>query len=138
MKHLLIICSLLLTSVCWSEDVNYKDLIIGDGLYYEKHTDKPFTGISTGRKRGKIIDGKREGEWLIYHEQNGQLLHKEYFKDGKPEGEWITYHYNGQLWLRTNFKDGKLEGNQLWYGENGQLEKTKIYKEGVLIETIKH
>ena len=48
MKHLLIIFSLCLTSISWSKDVDYNDLVKRDGLYYEKFTDKPFTGNSIG------------------------------------------------------------------------------------------
>mgnify|MGYP003319353502 CR=1 FL=1 len=53
MKHLLIIFSLLLTSVSWSKDVDFKDLVKRDGLWYEKFTNEPFTGNSTGLKQGK-------------------------------------------------------------------------------------
>ena len=59
MKHLLIIFSLLLTSISWSKDVDYNDLVKRDGLYYEKFTDEPFTGKSTGKERGKIKDSKK-------------------------------------------------------------------------------
>ena len=48
MKHLLIIFTLLLTSVSWSKDVDIKDLVKRDGLYYEKFTDEPFTGNVIG------------------------------------------------------------------------------------------
>ena len=42
MKDLLIIFSLLITSVSWSKDINFYDLVVRDGLYYKKFTDKPF------------------------------------------------------------------------------------------------
>ena len=112
MKHLLIIFSLLFTSISLSKDVDYKDLIWRDGLYYEKFSNEPFTGTSTGMTQGKIINGKEVGEWLVYDE-------------------------NGQLWNKSNYKDGKLHGECLWYNENGQLEKTEIYKDGKLIKTIR-
>ena len=53
MKHLLIIFSLLLTSVSWSKDVDYNDLVKRNGLYYEKFTNEPFTGKTTGRMINK-------------------------------------------------------------------------------------
>ena len=52
MKHLLIIFSLLLTSVSWSKDVNYMDLVIRNGLHYEKFTDELFTGKVVGFEKG--------------------------------------------------------------------------------------
>ena len=109
MKYLLIIFSLLLTSVSWSKDVDYTDLVTRDGLWYEKITDKPFTGNVIGDIQGKIINGKEEGKWLFYY-------------------------VNGQLWMKTNYKDGKREGEELEYYENGKLKKTYIWKDGKLIE----
>ena len=113
MKHLLIIFSLLLISVSWSKDVDFGDLIKRDGLWYEKFTNEPFTGNSTGLKQGKVKDGKKDGEWLYYIE-------------------------NGQLYLKNTYKDGKKDGERLKYNENGQLKHTEIWKDNVLIETIDH
>ena len=48
MKHLLIIFTLLLTSVSWSKDVEFKDLVKRESLYYEKFTAEPFTGNVVG------------------------------------------------------------------------------------------
>ena len=61
MKHLLIIFTLLLTSVSWSKDVELKDLVKRESLYYEKFTDEPFTGNVIGLMQGKIKNGKKEG-----------------------------------------------------------------------------
>ena len=79
MKHLFIIFSLLLTSVSWSKDVDWNDLIKRDGLWYEKFTNEPFTGNSTGLKQGKVKDGKKDGERLKYYD-NGQLKEKGKYK----------------------------------------------------------
>ena len=59
MKYLLILSCLLFTSVGWSKTINSDDLVEKDGLYYEKFTDKPFTGKVTGQQQGKISKGKR-------------------------------------------------------------------------------
>ena len=112
MKYLLIIFLLLFSSVSWSEDIAFDDLVLRDGLFYEKFTDILFTGKVNGKIQGKISKGKREGEWLWYWE-------------------------NGQLKEKVNYKDGKKEGEQLRYYENGKLEKSEIYKDGKLIKTIK-
>jgi len=136
MKYLLILSCLLFTSVGWSKDVNWKDLVKRDGLYYEKFTDVPFTGKVTGERQGKISKGKREGEWLFYYE-SGQLERKVNYKDGKREGERLNYWDNGQLRSKSNFKDGRKEGERLIYHKNGQLIKKSIYKDGELIKTIK-
>jgi len=65
MKCLLIISCLLFTSISWSKDIPITDLLLRDGLYYEKFTDVSFTGNVVGEKQGKISKGKRDGEWLF-------------------------------------------------------------------------
>ena len=116
MKYLLIISCHLITSVGWSKDINSDDLIKKEGLYYEKFTDVPFTGNISGQQKGKIIKGKREGEWLWYYE-NSQLQYKWNYKYGKEEGEWEMYYESGELWKKGNYKDGKKDGEQLSYWE---------------------
>ena len=135
MKHLLIIFSLLLTSVSWSKDVDVKDLVKRDGLWYEKFSNEPFTGTSTGRFQGKIKNGKAVGEILSYH-NNGQLWIKKYIKDGKNEGERLAYHENGQLWGKSNWKEGKLIGEKLSYYKNGQLKEKSNYINSIVINLV--
>ena len=92
MKYLLIISCLLFTSVSWSKDINSDDLVIRDGLYYEKFTDVPFTG--------NIL-------WYAYKDKNIITI-KVSYKDGKREGENIHYWENGQLYKTEIYKDGEL------------------------------
>ena len=61
--------------------VDFDDLIERDGLFYEKFTDVPFTGKITGEEQGSLKKGKKEGEWVLYHD--GQLAIKTTFKNGK-------------------------------------------------------
>ena len=129
MKHLLIIFTLLLTSFSWSKDVDYNDLVKRNGLYYEKFTNEPFTGKTTGRIQKNYINGKFEGEWLEYYD-NGQLKIKRNYKDGILEGESLWYHKNGQLESKGNFKDDEKEGEWLHYRRDGKLWRKYYYKEG--------
>ena len=160
MKYLLIIFCLLFTFVGCSKKIDSDDLVEKNGLYYEKFTEILFTGEVTGKQQGKIIKGKKEGEWLYYWDNgllqktdiykdgklegevlftyydDGQLRSKKNFKGGKQEGEWLWYYDNAQLSIKGNYKDGKAEGEWFWYNRNGQLAKTQIYKDGELIESI--
>ena len=129
MKYLLIIFLFLSPSLSWSKDVSRDDLVKRDGLFYEKFTDVPFTGNVTGKKQGKIIEGKPVGEFLTYYE-SGQLKEKINYKDGKKEGERILYYESGQLKDKINYKDGALEGERLEYFEIGQLKEKVNYKDG--------
>jgi len=157
MKYLLIISCFLFTSISWSKDVDWGDLVQRDGLYYEKYIDVPFSGevISDSRDydtsgtyiekngelielsspgiivkiQGKIRKGKIEGQWLEYH-QNGQLWIKKNYKDGKQEGKWTEYHSNGQLWFKSNYTEGKKEGQWLQYYNDGELRDKGNYRKG--------
>ena len=151
MKHLLIIFILLLTSVSWSEDfdlmefietgyerlwskdVDWKDLYESNGLLYQKYTDKPFTGKSTGIEQGRIIKGIRQGKWKVYYE-SGKLHYKGNYKDGKQNGEWLRYFGgNGQLKEKGNYKDGKVDGEFLEYYYNGNLRIKGKYKNNHIV-----
>ena len=127
MKHLLIIFSLLLTSICWSKDVDWNNLIKRDGLWYEKFINEPFTGNSTGLKQGKVKDGKKNGEWFYYLE-NGQLHLKNTYKDGKKDGERLKYYDNGKLYRKGNYKDGKRNGLKTDWHKNGRKESEGNWK----------
>ena len=138
MKYLLIIFSLLLTSVSWSKDVDSEDLVTRDGLIYEKFTDKPFTGKSTGKEQGKVKKGKRTGKWKIYYE-SGALEISFTAKNGKPDGEYLEFWENGKLAIKGNKKEGIEVGEWYEYNKSGDLIYTIIYsKDGDLIEEIKH
>ena len=133
MKYLLIISCLLFSLIGCSEIINSDDLVLSknDGLFYEKSKNKPFTGEVTGIVKGKIIKGKREGEWLEYY-RNGSLESKSNFKDGKEEGELFWYYQNGKLEIKGNYKGGKEEGEFLSYDVNGRIVYKYNYKEGEL------
>ena len=95
------------------------DLVLREGLYYEKFSNVPFTGKVTDDTRqvsvmalrflGEIKDGKREGLWVEYW-MNGQLQSEGAYKDGRKEGLWVHHHANGQLDSKETWKDGKRDG----------------------------
>jgi len=131
MKYLLIISCLLFTSVGWSKDVDFKDLIKIDGLYYEKFTEKPFTGKVTGIKQGKIRKGIKKGKWIEYSDSG--IIKKSYtIKRGKQDGEAFRYNRYGELRFKGNFKKGKKDGEYLVYDEDGQVYIKVFYKDGIL------
>ena len=78
MKNLLIIFSFILASVCWSKTVDFNNLVKKNGVFYEKFTEKPFTGKVVGFEKGYIEAGKIEGEWREYW-RNGQLFKECFF-----------------------------------------------------------
>ena len=99
MKHLLLILSITVIlftafiscseTVCEyagsCREIDYRDLIYRDGLYYEKFTDTPFTGKYYGLKNGLVIKGKKEGTHTDYF-GDGRLYSSETYKSGKLIG----------------------------------------------------
>ena len=117
----------LTSSLGWS--LEYKDLAKRDGLYYKKFTEVPFNGKVEGQIQGSIRNGKRDGSWVIYHD-NGQLSSEGDYKDGKQVGSWIFYHDNGQLQYKGDFNNGKAVGSWVRYHDNGQLWYKNDFKNG--------
>ena len=117
----------LTSSVSWSFE--YKDLVERDGIYYKKFTDVPFTGKIDGQFNGLIENGKREGSWVVFH-QNGHLYFKGDYKNGKEDSSWVSYWDNGQLNYKGNYNNGKREGSYELYYRNGQLNKKMKWKYG--------
>ena len=91
------------------ESVDFKDLVKNetDGLYYEKFSDVPFTGKTTGENQGSFRNGKKDGPWVKYHD-NGQLWSKGIYKDGDRDGSWVWFHDNGTVWKQYTgtYKNG--------------------------------
>ena len=121
-----------------------KDLVERDGLFYKEFTDVPFTGNITGKTRGTIRNGKKNGPWVYnwkngqFYWNKGQLWKKGTYRDGKKEGLWVEYSGNGQLFFKGFFKgtykDDKKEGLWVYNWNNGQLWKKETYKDGKLVE----
>ena len=118
-----------------SRGLEMDDLVIREGLYYEKFTDVPFSGKIEGLQRGSFKDGKKDGPWVAYHD-NGQLYYRGTFKDGERDGPWVAYRDNGQLSSEGTYKDGKKDGLWVSYHEDGTVNEayTGTYKDGVKVE----
>ena len=139
----------LLSSPSWS--VSLYNLVEREDLFYQKFSNIPFTGETTGDIQGSIKNGMFEGAWVYYHDngqlqakvnykngkregaivvyfKSGQLRNKGTFKNGKREGPWVHYHDNGRLGSKGNYKNDKSEGAWVSYYENGQLKSKGNYK----------
>jgi len=87
MRHILspiLLVVFLFPSLALGETVKWDDLVYRDGLHYKKFTEVPFTGKVTGKKQGKIRNGKRDGPWVSYNEDG--TIDPKYtgtFKDGE-------------------------------------------------------
>ena len=81
--------------------------------------------------------GRREGEWLWYHE-NGNLNEVVNYKDSKLHGSYKTYYESDIPELETNYIDGKIDGSFVSYSESGLRYKELNYKDGEQVGLAKH
>jgi antitoxin component YwqK of YwqJK toxin-antitoxin module len=72
------------------QNINSGQLQERNGLYYEKDSNKPYTGL--------VVDKY----------SNGQNKFKGTFKDGVADGKLIRWHENGQKLGGTTYKNNKL------------------------------
>ena len=129
----LLTCLLFLSpNVVLSETMN--DLVKREGIYYQKFSVVPFSGVTTGNEQGTFKNGKKEGAWVGYWD-NGQLFYKGNYKNGKAEGAWVSYWDDGQLRAKGNWNKDKKEGTWVGYNTDGTVwkEMTGIFKDGVKI-----
>ena len=119
---------LLFSSLVWSEELEYGDLVKRNGLIYKKFSEEPFTGNVGGKYRGKILKGKEEGEWTWWWD-NGQLYFRNQWKNGKVEGPAEWYYENGQLYLRGHYRDDEKVGKWEYYNKDGTIKEVKDFGE---------
>ena len=144
----------------------YKDVVEINGLYFEKSSNKLFTGRTemTSEEFRWILnfkDGKKHGKYEVVY-NDGRKFEIGYYKEGKKDGVWLDYwaisnkilsktefkdnvylkiekfHPNGNKWVFWTFKDGKEHGNIDIYDEDGELSWTEIWEDGVHLKTIQY
>ena len=108
-QTLLTICLIVFALPSWGEDIDTLDLIKRNGLYFKEFSNIPFSGKvnSPTTGIGNFKNGKRDGIFLYYWKETGQLKNKDEFKDGIKEGVWEAYHYNGNLKYKGVYKKDK-------------------------------
>ncbi|MCC6725831.1 MAG: toxin-antitoxin system YwqK family antitoxin [Saprospiraceae bacterium] len=110
-------------------------------LLKEKHYSRPDSTIAAfvvfhpegGVKvLGQLQNGKPEGRWIGYREQDGNTFYTRIFKNGLLHGKSKTYHYKkNTLWKEEDYIAGKLHGEEKQYFEDGTtLSSLTQYQDG--------
>mgnify|MGYP001417177894 FL=1 len=81
---------------------------------------------------GMMLDKKREGEWVYYHQKSDSIMMIETYKNDSLYGFQKTYFTNGKLAEKTNYVNGQKDGKSFIYADNGQVTKDLNYKDGEL------
>lgn len=88
-------------------------------VYYSQQGEK----ISEGH----LIQRKREGKWVYYHNRSGNVMMVEHYENDQLQGTQTSYYDNKQISETTEFLNGKKEGKQLVYSLKGVLIKEFTY-----------
>lgn len=103
---------------------------------FEKGKDSVHVTYYTQRGKeiseGNMMDRKREGEWVYYHQESDSIMMLEEYKNDKLNGIQKTFYPNGQLAENTEYSKGEKHGKSLIYANNGQVTKDLSYKDGQL------
>ena len=82
--------------------------------------------------KGKMVDKKREGEWVYFHQESDSIMMTEEYKNDTLHGLQKTYFKNGNLAEKTEYSNGEKDGLSIIYADNGQITKKLNYKNGQL------
>ncbi|TVL96838.1 MAG: hypothetical protein CV087_23200 [Candidatus Brocadia sp. WS118] len=82
--------------------------------------------------------GKKDGHFINYYPENGQLDSKAEFKNDKLAGDWEHYYQNGVLADRGQYEDGKMVGIWEYFYDNSELWAEMEYRDGVPWNIVKH
>jgi len=72
--------------------------------------------------------GRRQGEWVVYHNPGNVVLGTGRFVDGVPDGPWTIYDTEGKKVGEVGYRNGCVDGPyRLWYGHNYAATFVKTY-----------
>lgn len=91
-----------------------------------------YTQKGKAISEGMMIDKKREGKWLYFHQESDSIMMTEVYKNDTLNGLQKTYFPNGKLAEKTNYQNGNKHEESLIYADNGQVTKKLQYKDGEL------
>ena len=82
---------------------------------------------------GTVMNGKKEGTWVEYLNNNTYLPKKIVnYQNGKKNGVFIEIDKTGSITKKAEYKNDMLEGQCSEWFRGGRLSKMNTYKNGVL------
>ncbi|MDT0643540.1 aspartic peptidase [Zunongwangia sp. F363] len=91
-----------------------------------------FTQKGEPISTGKMVDKKREGKWVYYHQSSLDTMMTEEYKHDKLNGLQKTFFRNGQVTEETMYNNDLKDGKSFVYSEGGTLLQKLNFREGEL------
>lgn len=92
-----------------------------------QNTNPEYYSNGVKKFEGKIVNGKREGEWKSYYE-NGNVWSTGTFVNGLRQGEGVVYYSNGAKYIVGHYKDDVRTGKWTFYNADGTIIKEESFK----------
>ena len=101
------------------------------GVYYERDSTTPFTGVLYGRYPNgryasiqEYVDGVGEGRWINYY-PDGAVKEVGTYADNRTAGPIRQYYPNGQLRAEGRYRHWRRKvGTWTYYDRNGHQLRT--------------
>lgn len=100
-------------SACTEPTVDFADLVTRDGKKFEKFSNTPYSGLTTGTVVGTLRDGLWNGERLAYSSTTGNLVSAANYINGVQDGSSLLYRDDGRLFKKWEYNMGS------WVRETG-------------------
>lgn len=95
-----------------------------NAMYNEKKN-----GAGGMSESGYTVNGKKNGPWIKYHEDNGRIMSMESWVDGQLNGPSLNFNNRGQIESKSEYKGGQFDGVVETY-KFGRTEKSTPYVNG--------
>jgi len=141
MKKILLLIYILYPFIfCYGQEINSDDLNRKDGVFYEKVSNKVYTGkVVFNYSSGMFleidcVDGVPNGSYKSWFGKG--LLHKEgQMVNGEFDGVVKEYYESGEIYIVENYKQAKREGLLKNYYKSGAVKTEVQYEDGIVIFT---
>ncbi len=90
-----------------------------------------YKTVGDGRlvESGYTVNGKKNGSWMTFHEDNGRIQTLTTWVDGQLNGPTLTFNNRGQIEAKSEYKAGIYDGHVASY-KFGRIEKSTPYVKG--------
>jgi antitoxin component YwqK of YwqJK toxin-antitoxin module len=113
-----------------------QEVILKKGLYRDRKTGKPFSGIYREKNQDNLMiaetsitDGLLDGFSTIYYASGVKKEVREY-KAGQKDGTWTAWNEEGIKTAEARFKNGKKNGFWFIWDDQGVKRYEMYYENG--------